>query len=220
MRCRRNSHDCPKRSPRRRALLTEVANCNSRLRGEWPQVVVDLAFAEVGIKATLRRQDSARRLPCPILKCALALVAVWARPVNSDDPFMIATAPVVARLEPDRVSLDYLLLGDLRLLLEEPACVQRNRWLVATLDMLLMSRPRSGPSIYSPPMVAEPGRGFPVGRFAVGGPVPFEKLQRLRDRIVHRAPSEVLIQELKGDLCEWAEGVMVLAPMTPPASAG
>ena len=141
-------------------------------------------------------------------------MAVLARPVKSDDQSMIATAPVPARPENSRASLDYLLLGDLRLLLEEPVCAERDRWLVATLDMLLMSRPRSVPAIYLPTMADEPGRGFTASRFAVGGPVPFDKLQRLRDRIVHRAPSEVLIQELKDDLCEWAESWMTLAPMS------
>ncbi|MEK6257332.1 MAG: hypothetical protein AABP62_01820 [Planctomycetota bacterium] len=127
---------------------------------------------------------------------------------------MLATVPAAARPETSRASLDYLLLGDLRLLLVEPACVQRDRWLVATLDMLLMSRPRSGPAIYLPAITDEPGRGLSNSRFAVSGPVPFDKLQRLRDRIVHRAPSEVLIQELKDDLCEWAESLMVLASMS------
>lgn len=132
---------------------------------------------------------------------------------------MIATVPVAARPETSRASLDYLLLGDLRLLLEESACTQRDRWLVATLDMLLMSRPRSVPAIYLPATADEPGRGS-TGRFAVGGIVPFDRLQRLRDRIVHRAPSELLIQELKSDLCEWSESLMVLAPMASAACAG
>ena len=179
--------------------------------------MADLAFAEVDVKVSSCRQGSARRLPCQILKCVLALTALLARPVKSDDQFMIATVAVAACPETSRASLDYLLLGDLRLLLEEPACVQRDRWLVATLDMLLMSRPRSVPAIYLPTLADEPGRGFTANRFAVGGPVPFDKLQRLRDRIVHRAPSGVLIQELKDDLCEWAESLMVLAPM--PSSA-
>ena len=141
-------------------------------------------------------------------------MASLASPVKSDDQFMIATVPLTVRPETSRASLDYLLLGDLRLLLEEPVCVQRDRWLVAILDMLLMSRPRSVPAIYLPTMADEPGRGFIASRFAVGGPVPFDKLQRLRDRIVHRAPSEVLIQELKDDLCEWAESWMVLASLS------
>ncbi len=132
---------------------------------------------------------------------------------------MIATVPVAARPESVRVSLDYLLLGDLRLLLEEPACVQRDRWLVATLDMLLMSRPRSGPAIYLPTLADEPGRGLPTSRFAMSGLVPFDKLQRLRDRIVHRAPNEVLVQELKDDLREWAESLMVLASLSSAACA-
>jgi len=182
--------------------------------------MADLAFAEAGVKVRFRRRGSARRLPFQILNRALVPMALLASPVKSDDQFMIATVPVAARPETSRASFDYLLLGDLRLLLEESACVQRDRWLVATLDMLLMSRPRSVSAIYLPTLADEPGRGFAASRFAVGGPVPFDKLQRLRDRIVHRAPSEVLIQELKDDLCEWSESLMVLAPVSSSACAG
>jgi hypothetical protein len=150
----------------------------------------------------------------PKLQSALAPVALWASPAKSEDPFMIATVPVTARHETSRASLDYLLLGDLRLLLEEPASVHRDRWLVATLDMLLMSRPRSGLAIYRSTLSDEPGRGPSSRQFVFGGLVPYDKLQRLRDRIVHRAPNESSIQELKDDLCEWAESLRVLAPLS------
>ncbi len=141
-------------------------------------------------------------------------MALLATPAKPDDPFMIATVPAAARPETSRVSLDYLLLGDLRLLLEERACPQRDRWLVATLDMLLMSRPRSGPSIYLPTLTEESGRGSAASRFTMDGPVPFDTLQRLRDRIVHRAPSEALVRELQAELCEWSQGMKVLAAVS------
>ncbi len=182
--------------------------------------MTELAFAVVGVKVAHRRRGSARRLPCRDLKSSLALAALPASPAPSDNPFMIATVPAATRPETSRASLDYLLLGDLRLLLEERACPQRDRWLLATLDMLLMSRPRSGPSIYLPTLAEESGRGSAAGRFTVSGPVPFDTLQRLRDRIVHRAPSDALVLELKRDLCEWAESLMMLAPMSAPACAG
>ena len=179
--------------------------------------MADLAFAEVDVKVRFCRRGAARRLPCRILKCALAPVAWLASPVKSEDPFMIATAPVAARSETSRTSLSYLLLGDLRSLLEEPAGTQRDRWLVATLDMLFMSRPRSGPAIYLPTLAEGPGRSRTTGRFSASDLVPFDKLQRLRDRIVHRAPSGVLVQELKDDLGEWAETMKRLALMATPA---
>lgn len=182
-------------------------------RGEPAQVVANLAVAEVNAKVRFCRRGSARRLPCPIFECRARDKGLVGQTVSSDDPYMIATVPVAARPEISRVSLNYLLLGDLRLLLEEPASVPRDRWLVATLDMLLMSRPRSTPTIYLPTLAEEPGRNFTANRFVVDGPVPYDKLQRLRDRIVHRAPSEVLVLELKDDLREWAENVMLLAPV-------
>lgn len=147
----------------------------------------------------------------PEWKRTLAFRALLARPVKSEDPFMIATAPLAQRSETSQTSLGYLLLGDLRSLLEEPPGAHRDRWLVATLDMLLMSRPRSAPTIDPPRSAEEQGRGCATGRFSAGDLVPFDKLQRLRDRIVHRAPSGVLVQELKDDLCHWTEHVKLLA---------
>ena len=147
----------------------------------------------------------------PEWKRTLTLRALLASPVKSEDPFMIATVPVAKRSETSRTSLNYLLLGDLRSLLEEPPGPQRDRWLVATLDMLLLSRPRSEPAIDRPRPAEESVRGCITGRFPADDLVPFDKLQRLRDRIVHRAPSGVLVQELKDDLCHWTEQVKLLA---------
>lgn len=112
---------------------------------------------------------------------------------------MIATAPVAARTETTRPGLDHLLLGDLRELLEEPAGGMRDRWLLATLDMLLMSRPRSDAAIPRPNIGCDRATTL-LSRMPSADSVSFGKLQRLRDRIVHRAPAGVLIQELKDDL--------------------
>lgn len=112
---------------------------------------------------------------------------------------MIATALVAARAETARPGLDYLLLGDLRELLEEPLSGMRDRWLLATLDLLLMSRPRSESTVRRPAFAREHGEDL-LPRSAIPGVIPFGKLQRLRDRIVHRAPCAELVQELKYDL--------------------
>lgn len=117
---------------------------------------------------------------------------------------MIAIAPATSRSAVPRMEFEHLLLGDLRELLNDHPGRERDRWLLATLDMLLVSRPRTS-LVYLPVLPREPE----VGSRTTGSvelPVPFEKLQRLRDRIAHRAPYEVLAQELTVDLREYFEG--------------
>ena len=117
---------------------------------------------------------------------------------------MIATAPSNSRSSAPRLEFEHLLLGDLRELLNDSPGRERDRWLLATLDMLLVSRPRTAAMVYLPVIPREPefrGR-TPMGDL----PLPFEKLQRLRDRIAHRAPCEPLAQELIVDLRVYFEG--------------
>lgn len=100
--------------------------------------------------------------------------------------------------------LEHLLLGDLRQLLEESACPVTSQWIVATLDHLLAGRPRSGS-----PFLPTLSRSLPWThdepphshqKLAL-----FAKLQRLRDRVAHRAPYALLANEIRCDLREWFE---------------
>lgn len=111
---------------------------------------------------------------------------------------MIATAPHTLTGAP-RLGFEHLLLGDLRELLDEHPGRERDRWLLATLDMLLVFRPRAS-QIYLPVIPRESNLGVS------DIPISFEKLQRLRDRVAHRAPYEALGQELAVDLREYFEG--------------
>ncbi|MFO1041437.1 MAG: hypothetical protein U0941_06595 [Planctomycetaceae bacterium] len=113
---------------------------------------------------------------------------------------MIATAPQTHTGAP-RLGFEHLLLGDLRMLLDENPGRERDRWLLATLDMLLVFRPRAS-QIYLPVIPREPNLGVS------DIPISFEKLQRLRDRVAHRAPFEALAQELSVDLREYFEGIV------------
>jgi hypothetical protein len=118
---------------------------------------------------------------------------------------MIATAPANARAAEPRLEFEQLLLGDLRELLGDAAGRQRDRWLLATLDMLLVLRPRPE-SLYLQVLprthdLASNGSTLPEL------PVPFERLQRLRDKIAHHAPYEPLAQELIADLRAYFEAV-------------
>lgn len=120
---------------------------------------------------------------------------------NSDGGFMIAMAPHILRTNSPRMEFEHLLLGDLRELLNDDPSRERDRWLLATLDMLLMFRPRTA-QVFLPAIPRDSGYGRSEGDL----PIPFEKLQRLRDRIAHRAPYEALAQELTVDLRNHFEG--------------
>ena len=112
---------------------------------------------------------------------------------------MIATAPANSPAATSRMEFEQLLLGDLRELLNDAAGRERDRWLLATLDMLLVSRPRAG-SLVSLPVLPREQDVMGIGSPPVELPVPFDKLQRLRDRIAHHAPYESLAEELSVDL--------------------
>ncbi len=100
--------------------------------------------------------------------------------------------------------LEYLLLGDLRQLLEEPASPETSRWIVAILDRMLAGRPRT----MSPYLPSMP-RSLPWGTLSTSIPplqaILFSKLQRLRDRVAHHAPYALLANEIRCDLREWMD---------------
>ena len=117
---------------------------------------------------------------------------------------MIAIAPHILRPTRTRMEFEHLILGDLRQLLDESPSRERDRWLLATLDMLLVSRPRAMSQIYLPAIPRETDFGNRNG-FCAEPQVPFDKLQRLRDRIAHRAPYEPLAHELRSELRDYME---------------
>lgn len=108
---------------------------------------------------------------------------------------MASTAPLLLE-SPASLQNDYayLLLGDLRWLLEEPADMNNGRWLLAVLDALLAHR--------TPLESLGHRRDSRLGRRAhlssegtLSG-----KLQRLRDRVAHHKPFSLLANELRCDL--------------------
>lgn len=125
---------------------------------------------------------------------------------------MIAMAPHILRSATPRIQFEHLLLGDLRELLEENPSRQRDRWLLATLDMLLVFRPRAMSQIYLPAIPRDESDYSIPSSFSSDPRVPFEKLQRLRDRIAHRSPYEPLAHELNVELRNYMErGTVVQA---------
>lgn len=91
----------------------------------------------------------------------------------------------------------YLLMGDLRQLLDDPSDLQSGRWLLAILDRLLAIRV---------PLEAILAMRHAFGtdwRDITALDAPFyAKLQRLRDRVAHRKPYVVLANDVRCELHE------------------
>lgn len=111
---------------------------------------------------------------------------------------MIAPSPHYPIITGENRDLEYLLLGDLRQILDEPAGPQTSRWLLAILDMILVSHPNIRTSVYLPVHATEDRYGG--GRLESSSLI--EKLRRLRDRVAHRAGHSVLANEIREELRE------------------
>jgi hypothetical protein len=111
---------------------------------------------------------------------------------------MIAAAPHYGPSTIENRELEYLLLGDLREILDEPCSPQTSLWLLAILDMILVSRPRSR-TIGLPIVPDDPFRQR--SRSLESGTL-IEKLRRLRDRVAHRSGHAALASEIRQELRE------------------
>ena len=82
---------------------------------------------------------------------------------------MIAAAPHYEVAFGENRELEYLLLGDLRQTLEEPVGPLTSLWLLAILDLILVSHPRTRASVYLPVHVegdTHRARSFESRRYA------------------------------------------------------
>lgn len=117
----------------------------------------------------------------------------------------VTTAPVPVPLMSHQAGYEYLLLGDLREALEEPASVQRDRWLLTLVDAVLSVRPRSGHASHKPQFnrlgtLIDPAECLLQERTGL-----YAKLQRLRDRLAHCAPYALLANDVRYDLQDLME---------------
>lgn len=94
---------------------------------------------------------------------------------------------------------EYLLLGDLRMILLEPGRPESGRWLLAILDRLLAGELRTSQLAVA---VSVDRRGVWMSSPIPANPIAFlfAKLQRLRDRVALRAPYTLLAEEILADL--------------------
>ena len=111
---------------------------------------------------------------------------------------MNATVPLPTQLSAHlKAEVAYLLLGNLRVLLEEPPEMVTSRWLIAVLDRLLAHRI---------PIVAvlelQHVRPELWSENSSRDTTFYTKLQRLRDRVAHQKPYALLANEVRCDLRE------------------
>ena len=109
----------------------------------------------------------------------------------------------------DYMALEYILLGDLRDLLEESKTdEQTSRWIAAVLDALLEAMPRemelkSEGGYLQPVLEQFPNWAGLIGDLAREKQMLFEKLYELRLQIHSPDTFILLAQEVRLDLQEW-----------------
>lgn len=106
--------------------------------------------------------------------------------------------------------MEYLLLGDLRDLLEDSPTEMTRRWMLVVLDALLETLPRNIQLKDEDGYLSEVIKAFPnwsdqVDALRREHDILFGKLRRLRERIVHRAHFADIAEETRNDLREWIQ---------------
>ncbi|MEX0702824.1 MAG: hypothetical protein WD069_12080 [Planctomycetales bacterium] len=106
--------------------------------------------------------------------------------------------------------LEYLLLGDLRDMLEQPFDDENARWMLAVLDALLDTLPREfaieEDGGYLREVVDEHPHWEPeVARLREQHEMLLHSLRRLRMRVAWQAPFAVLAKDVRRELEKWIE---------------
>lgn len=112
---------------------------------------------------------------------------------------MIAAAPHFQAKQEQNKDLEYLLLGDLRQVLEEPPGPLTSRWLLAILDLILAAHPPIRQAVYLP---VAPTTNVRSGSRLLESASMIDKLRRLRDRVAHRSDHRTLADEIREELRE------------------
>lgn len=108
----------------------------------------------------------------------------------------------------DMAALEYILLGDLRDLLEEEPSEQTSKWLVAILDTLLDTLPRelaikSRDGYLEDVLEAHPHWEAQVQQLHAEYKLLCVRLEAFRDQLVSRTPYASIAAQLREDLSEW-----------------
>ena len=110
-------------------------------------------------------------------------------------------------------ALEYILLGDLRDLLEEPTDDITCRWLTAVLDALLDTLPRQFDLEEDGGYLSEVVDAFPhwadeVERLQQDHSILFGMLKELRERVDQHSPFEDIANEVRISLQEWMRSLV------------
>lgn len=105
-------------------------------------------------------------------------------------------------------TLEYILLGDLRDLLEEGSDQETHKWLVAVLDALLKTLPREfdledEDGYMSDVLELHPHWASRVERLHEGHDQLFAKLKKLRARLCRQELFAPIADEVRRDLRDW-----------------
>jgi len=105
-------------------------------------------------------------------------------------------------------TLEYILLGDLRDLLEEPPDETTCRWMRQVTGALLETLPRESELKREGGYLAEVLEEYPnwssqVSQLQSEKQAIFEKLRQLRDRLERQAPFGMIAEEIRRDLRDW-----------------
>lgn len=108
----------------------------------------------------------------------------------------------------DMAALEYILLGDLRDLLEEEPSEQTSKWLVAVLDALIDTLPRelaikSRDGYLEDVLEAHPNWEAQVQQLHAEYKLLCVRLEAFRDQLVSRTPYASIAAQLREDLSEW-----------------
>jgi hypothetical protein len=109
-------------------------------------------------------------------------------------------------------ALEYILLGDLRDLLEEPADAQTGKWLVAILDALLETLPREFHLKEQDGYLAEVLDEYPnwsdeVEQLREEHRVLYETLRKFREQIARRTRYQAIARRARGRLRSWMQAL-------------
>ena len=110
-------------------------------------------------------------------------------------------------------TLEYILLGDLRDLLEETPDEQNRRWLREVLDALLVTIPREFALRQQGGYLAEVVERHPNWESHVNGlrgekEELYEKLRECRDRVARHVSYARIANELRRDLKDWMNSLV------------
>lgn len=121
---------------------------------------------------------------------------------------MYETSRSINRPLVDMAALEYILLGDLRDLLEEEPSEQTSKWLAAILDTLVDTLPRelaikSRDGYLEDVLEAQPNWEAHVRQLHDEYKLLCVRLEALRDQVVSRTPYSSIAAQLREDLSEW-----------------